>query len=245
MIRFVAFGDVHSETKYVKKLFDFCKRFKPTHIILCGDIFDFSDISDYERHKLNSIGLNQCIKNTLNEIKWGKQLLDYIDENFKKSRKYFIEGNHDVRFDKFFTYEYPQAEYNKLSEVIKLKERGWERIELGGYLKIGKLYFMHGERFQGDLFAKQAAMKLRKNVRLWHNHTNQSYTITSPLDSSDIVECKSIGCLCSKDPVYLKGITNRWINSFLVGFIDEKTGNFQDFVVNIIDGKILFPLTKL
>jgi len=245
MIKFIAFGDIHGESKYIKKVLEFCKYINPTHIIICGDMFDFSSISSYEKHKINSIGINECIRNTKKEINWGNDLLDFIDKKFKKTNKYFIEGNHDIRFNNFFTYDYPQSDINKISDAIKLKNRGWNSIEIGGYLKLGKLYFMHGEKFQGDLFAKQAAMKLRKNVRLWHNHTNQSYTITSPLDSKDVIECKSVGCLCSKDPVYLRGMTNRWINSFLFGIIDEKTGDFQDFIINIINDKIIYPLTKL
>jgi len=239
MKKFIAFGDVHGENKYLKIVLDFSKKIKPDYIIISGDLLDFQAISKYDLHKRNVIGINECIRETQKEIKWANSVLDDIDKTFPKSKKVFIQGNHDVRYNKFYTYDYPQKENNKIKDALKLDNRGWEYIDIGGYFKLGKLYFMHGEKFQGDLFAKQAAIKLRKNVRLWHNHTNQSYTITSPLDSKDIIECKSVGCLCGKDPVYLKGMTNRWINSFLFGYIDEKSGLFQDFTINIIKNKII------
>lgn len=240
-IKFVAFGDVHKEDKYLNKVIEFIKIFKPDEIIIAGDFFDFSEISKYSMHKRNTIGINECIEKTRKEIEWGIKTINKINLAKPKNCKVtFIKGNHDVRFDHFFTYEYPQMSYKVLDERIDFKGLGWNVLQEGEYYKLGKLYFMHGEKLNGDFFTKTASIKLRKNVRLWHHHTNQSYTISTPLGDHDLYECKAVGCLCSKDPSYLKGLTNRWINSFLVGYVDEKTGYFQDYIVNIIKNRIIF-----
>ena len=243
MKKFIAIADVHGETKYINKLYSFIKDFNPDYFIINGDLCDFSVISEYERHKRNAIGINTVINTTLKEIECCKQIIKTIEKNLPKvCKKIFIEGNHDARYEKFFTYDYPQKDKKDLLSALEMNN--WQFIKLGGFYKLGKLYFMHGEKFNGDFYTKAACMKLRKNVRLGHHHTNQSYMITTPLDSTDITECKAFGCLCEKDPVYLKGITNRWINSFLAGYIynDEK---YQDFIVNIINGKFVAPNGKI
>lgn len=242
----VALGDVHKEDKFLPVLIDFLIDTKPNYIIIAGDLFDFSEISQYDYHKRNYIGTKELARCVENEIKWGIDVLDRIDIACPKSQRVFIKGNHDARYDKYATYE--AAQFNPddrlLENRIALKDRGWITIQEGGHYRVGKLYFMHGERMGCENFAKTAAAKLRKNVRLWHNHTNQGYSISSPLDSTDTIEVKGVGCLCSKDPVYLRGLTNRWMNSFLVAYV-LPNGNFQDFVVNIIGNKFISPSGKI
>lgn len=213
---------------------------------ICGDFLDFKEISEYDRHKRNYIGARALARKVEAELEWGNGVLDVMDMELPFTEKVFIKGNHDWRYDKYSTYEQAQfkPEDRRLENRLGLRERGWRFIDLGGHYRAGKLYLMHGEKINGDLFTKTAAMKLRKNVRLWHHHTNQSYCITSPLDGREIVEVKSVGCLCDRDPIYLKGLTNRWINSFLVAHI-LPNGNFQDFTVNIINSRFITPDGKI
>lgn len=242
----VAFGDVHRESKYLDLLLPFLIDSQPDQLIVAGDLFDFAEISEYDRHKRNYIGTAELARKVEAEIQWGIGVMDALDCALPKADKVFIMGNHCARYEKYATYE--QAQFHPddrlLQNRLDLRGRGWKFIDLGGHYRAGKLYFMHGEKINGDLFAKNAAIKFRKNVRLWHHHTNQSYCITSPLDSSDTVEVKAVGCLCEKDPMYMKGLTNRWINSFLVAHI-LPGGNFQDFTVNIVGDRFVTPDGKL
>lgn len=243
MKKFIAISDIHSETKYIKLLYKFFQDFNPDYFIINGDSCDFDSISSYNSHKIGAVGYDQVISDTKKEIEICKSIINNIHKYSKRSHKIFIEGNHDDRYNDFFRYNIPNGNnFIPLKHSLGMDE--WEYINLGRFKKIGKLYFMHGEKFNGDAFVKTCCLKMRKNIRLGHHHTNQTYMITSPLDSKDIVECKSIGCLCSKDPHYLKGITNRWINSFLVGYLYDN-GNYQDFTINIIKDKFIAPNGKL
>ena len=243
---YIAFGDVHYEDKFLDMLYPLISDMKPDNIVIAGDFADFQIISDFDKHERRFIGKSDTAKKIMKEIDWANAKFDYIDKISPKSRKAFIKGNHEVRFDKFCRYE--EVQFNEGSRLIenqfRIRDRKWDFVDLGGRYKIGKCYFLHGERIGGENPAKIAALKFRKNVRLWHHHTNQSFMITSPLDSKDCFEAKSIGCLCEKDPIYLRGLTNRWANSFLVGYV-YPNGNFQDFVVNIIDDKYVAPNGKI
>lgn len=242
----VAFGDIHRDLKYVSLLLPYLIDSQPDELVVAGDMFDFSEISEYDRHKRNYIGTAELARAVERELLWGMGLLDALDCALPNARKVFIKGNHDIRYEKYATYEQAQfrPEDRLLENRLFLGERGWDVVEAGDFHKSGKLYFLHGEKINGDLFAKGAALKFRKNVRLWHHHTNQSYCITSPLDSNDTVEVKAVGCMCEKDPVYMRGLTNRWINSFLVAHV-LPGGNFQDFTVNIIGDKFVTPDGRL
>ena len=244
----VAFGDVHHESKYLNLLLPYLIDSQPDEIVIAGDLFDFADISHFDAHKRHYIGARALSKAVEGEILWGNGILDAIDCACPNAKKVFIQGNHDQRYDEYAHYEATQfAEEDRfLKNRLGLKDRGWQYVDLGGFYKSGKLYFMHGEKTAGELFVKQAAMKYRRNVRFWHHHTNQAFSATSPLDggSNGAIEVKSVGCMCSKDPMYLRGTTNRWLNSFLVAHV-LPNGNYQDFVVNIVGDTFIVPGGKV
>ena len=244
--KYIAFGDLQAEGQALEKLLPYIEDFKPDEIVIGGDFVDLDAISQYSAHKRRSRGIADVLKETKAELDWGKKTLGMIRKAAGPRCKItFIIGNHEDRLQEFF-FEYPQMANGLcgIEESLGLKGLGINAIQLGGNHRIGKVYFMHGEGYNGDLFTKNAAGKCRKNVRLFHHHTNQSYMITSELDGDDKIEVKSVGCMCGMAPSYLKGQQNRWINSFLVGYVFPD-GNFQDFTVNIINGRFVAPNGKV
>lgn len=244
MKRSITIADTHYTSKYLDMLYGFISDFKPDYFNILGDFFDFTQISKYEAHKRNSKGIMQVINECEAELKWGNDVLDKLDGHLKNCTKTFTIGNHDKRHDEFFLYEYPQKNHESLVKEINLVERKWNVVGFGGFHRIGKLYYQHGDGYNGDFFTKTSCVKVRRNLRSAHHHTNQTYTMPAPLNSTRVTEVKSFGCLCEKDPDYLKGTTNRWVNSFIVGYHMDN-GNFQDFVVNIINGKFVAPNGKI
>ena len=240
------FGDVHGESRYLDLLHPYLVDAPPDILGIVGDLFDFKEISEYDRHQRHYIGLEKLTRRVEDEIAWGNAILDRYDNDLPRTEKIFFIGNHDARYEKFAKHEQTQFRLQDrlLENRLHLRERGWKIVRLGGHHRVGKLYLMHGEKVNGDLFAKTAALKFRKNVRLWHHHTNQSYCITSALEGPGAIEVKAVGCMCGKDPGYLRGLTNRWINSFLVARI-LPNGNFQDFTINIINDRFITPEGKI
>jgi len=244
--RFVAFGDVHSEPKYVRAILPFIREFRPDFLIIGGDFVDLETISRFNKHRRGLIGIDKCLKDIKAEIATCNSILDEIDVAAGEDcRKVLILGNHEERLDKFYC-EYPQYhdEGVEIQSELMLQKRGYKVVGHGGFYKLGKLYFIHGEGYGGDHYTKSISLRCRRNIRTFHHHTNQTYTITSPLDSGDICEVKSIGCMCDRAPSYLRGTTNRWINSFGCGYV-KSNGDFQDYVVNIVGMSFIAPNGKL
>jgi hypothetical protein len=159
----------------------------------------------------------------------------------------YIPGNHEDRLTAIQESELPQFEEDALGlhKLVKASKRSYLTIKsLGDSYRLGKVHFIHGENYGGDTFAKKTAIACHRNVRVWHNHTNQSYASFSPLDSKDIMEVKGIGCLCKKNPEYMIGHPNRWINSFLEGYVFPD-GSYNDYTVNVINGRFIAPDGKL
>ena len=239
-VRYIAMGDMQGEAGVLGDSLEFIRDFKPEAFIVGGDFLDFDAICSFNRHKRVSKGLNSVLRETRDEIMVGRKMLDDIRAAVgPKCEIVFMVGNHEERLESFFD-EYPQlfTEYTTLEGALELKKRGIKLIEQGGFYRLGKLYFMHGEKYGSDLFTKNAALKCRKNVRLFHHHTNQSYMITSELDGNDKIEVKSCGCMCGMAPSYLKGQQNRWINSFFAGYV-LPSGDYQDFTISMFNGKFI------
>lgn len=238
--RYIACGDFQGEKHVLEAIVQFVRDFAPDTFVIGGDFLDFDAISCFNRHKRTSVGLNSVLRETRKEIELGRRMLDSIRAAVgPKCKILFLMGNHEERLANFFL-EYPQmfSEYTTLEGALQLKERGIQFVSQGGFYRIGKLYFMHGEKYGSDVFAKGAAMKCRKNVRLFHHHTNQSYMITSELDGDDKIEVKSCGCMCGMAPSFMNGSQNRWINSFFAGYV-LPDGNYQDFTLSVLNGRMI------
>ena len=238
MRKFVYYTDVHSfDSIKLDGFLKFVKHFKPDVLINGGDFLDFNQISKYTAKKRHN-NINETIKSIRKEFAWGRKTLDRVDSaSGNKCNKVYIIGNHEERLN-LFNLEYPQYDSLSLDGELGLSKRGYKVIEWKKFYKLGHLYFGHGDGFTGKYYTKNIADEYRKNVRVGHMHTNQENSITSPLCKDEIYTVKGIGCLCNKCPEYVKRGTNRWINSFLYGYV-LPNGDFQDFTVNIIKGKFI------
>lgn len=240
--RFVAVGDLHyPDTIDLAPVRKFIVDFKPDEIIISGDAIDLAEVSKYNEDDVVNEGIIPIIQKAKNHIRRYNRMLTELCRGVR--RKIYIIGNHERRMEMFFK-QHPQWDTKTLPEALGLGEMGFDVIPFGKWYRLGKLYFLHGEGYGGDFFTKKAAITCHKNLRLWHHHTNQEYMTFSPLNSRDIVSVKAVGCLCKKNPAYLNNKPNRWANSFLAGYV-LPDGNFNDYVINIIDGKLVSPTGKL
>lgn len=241
MKSFVALYDIHwgmerknrkkvplHDPKAVQIALDFCRDFKPDHVILGGDILDCGAISHHNRHKPGAV---EGLRLLADAKELRKEVLDPI-EKLKPETLTYITGNHEDWLDDL-TVSIPGLEgITDLRSILQLDDR-WKVVPQGEYHKIGKLVFIHGDQISGgEHCAKNATVAYERNIRFGHFHTFQAYTKTSAVDMHGHTGI-AVPCLCRKNPAYGQNAPNRWMQGFLWGFIDEKNGEFNDYVTII------------
>ena len=167
-----------------------------------------------------------------------------LDEWLLLTNNYImLQGNHDERIDRFLL-KYPAlrdiAAYDK---GMGLTKRGITYVPLVDQpYKIGKLYTCHGW-YSTVNSAKKHLDMIGGNVVFGHVHKFQSYSQCIPAKNEEIMAW-SLGCLCGKLPKWKKGAPTGWQNGFAVVYMDSKTGKFNLYPIQIIDGEFTWEGTR-
>jgi predicted phosphodiesterase len=220
----------------------FLKDFKPDILVYGGDTWDCEPISHWgEQQRFKEKGLS-IIRQELKDQSEGLRAL--IKRQIKIARAkdiYYLVGNHEI-WVKLYQNTYGNAgEPMTLEGFLKPKELGMKIIPQGKTLKIGKLYFMHGDNLGSGIYnSKKAVSEYQKPILYGHFHTVQSYSNVSPIEVEDPQIGQAVACLCHKNPDYGKSKPNRWINGFVYGYIDTRTGQFSYYNVIIVHGKFFY-----
>jgi hypothetical protein len=247
MTKFIALFDLHwgYERKGGHKLpmhdkgaldcaLSFMEDFKPQVVILGGDMLDCGVISHHNHGKPGKVEGFRLLGDSAG-LK--EALTSKIDQMTPKGgQKIYMVGNHEVWIEQLVD-EFPGlAGIVDLETILGLK--GWKFIPQGGHFDLGKLTFVHGDNLVGgENVAKQAVISYERNIRFGHFHTYQAFTKTSAIDLKLGKTGVAIPCLCKKDPEYIKGRPNRWMQGFNWGYVDDKTGYFNDYVTLITNGQ--------
>ena len=243
--RFVALYDLHygSENRNGHKVFlhdekamsvalQFCKDFKPDHVILGGDILDSGCISHHNHGKPGAVEGMRLLKDAQG---CRDEFLKPIEDLKAKSYTYIV-GNHEDWLNDLTEKIPALGEMLDIRTVLSLDKR-WKVIPNGEAHKLGKLVFVHGDQIKGgENCAKWATLAYEANIRFGHFHTAQLFTKTSAIEMNGHTGM-CIPCLCKKGPKYGGGSPNRWMQGFAYGYIDTKTGVFADYLVIIVNGQ--------
>jgi hypothetical protein len=107
---------------------------------------------------------------------------------------------------------------------------------MGKYLKIGKLFYYHGNHFAGINHSRNHLLRLGSNIMYGHHHDIQQSSVTH-LDG--VKSAWSIGCLKKLDDNSNDWLMNRkhnWQHAFAV--VDYfGNGYFTVHIIQIIHGK--------
>lgn len=235
----------------IKLAKSFIKEFEPNVLIFGGDQSHGASISHWNKDKaIHHIENNYT--NDLDELR-DKALVPLVESCPSNARAIWIEGNHDAWINDFKR-KYPQM--HKLIDPHAYlgvsgpngKRNGWEFVEQGGYYKLGKLFFLHGDKICASkngsvLHTKTAVYEWNRSLRYGHFHTYQCSSKASPNDERDRHTAISVPCMAARAASYLSGSPNSCIQGFLYGYV-SKTGNFSDYVVVVanksvvIEGKV-------
>ena len=211
---------------------------KPDAYVDLGDVGEFGHFSAWKYKRKKKPPLEYMIPDLETDIIDVNNGMDQIDESLDKvncKEKYITEGNHD-NWTNMFVEQYPYLSKYGFKQAVKLDERGYKYYPNGKKLKIGKLYFYHGDQFGGQYHTKNHLVKLGCNVMYGHHHDLQQMILTH-VDGPK--SAWSIGCLkdmSNEKNKWLKNRATNWSHAFaIVDFIHG--GNFTCHIIQIINGK--------
>jgi predicted phosphodiesterase len=215
-------------------VFEFAKDFKPTVVVLGGDLHDWSAVCHWIADQSRHLG-GETIEKNYKELR--DVLLNPLQAAVgKKTRKIFIRGNHEAWLDKAIELNPNGRGYWELDRNIDVDRFNMELLPFNKAYKVNdNLCYIHG-LYVNEYHAKKTVLAYHTSVIYGHVHTVQSHTIVSPVDSDKFYKGQAVGCLCNLNPHYAEHRPNAWINGFNYAYVDDD-GSFEDYTVIMVKNK--------
>jgi predicted phosphodiesterase len=247
--RVLALYDMHFPKNIPLGTFNhFAKDFRPTILILGGDMWDLDCISHWNDANFKNIGFDNVREHLQKEAVELREVLGGFRASWKRALIYYIVGNHED-WIRGFASKYPQMEDLSLGSLLEVTKLGIKLVpfEAGkDTLKIGKLYFRHGHQYGSDNPAKQAVMRSKKSVVFGHHHGRIEWSDYSDVDSTETHVGILVPCYRRRDPEYGQGKPNKWMTGFFTACVAE-SGNFSHHVqlVRASDGAFISQMGRV
>ena len=210
---------------------------KPNLYVDLGDIGEWESVSHWKWKKKKRPPLEYqtpVIEKDIVDVNLGMHIIDEALDKVNCPTKHFCEGNHDDWLNRF-NEAHPYLNLS-VKKSLNLESRGYSYHPMGKYLKIGKLYFYHGNHYGGMYHSKNHLTKLGVNVMYGHWHDLQQHSVTH-MDGQK--SAWSLGCVKNMSDEQNKWLANRkhnWSHAFaIVDFFEN--GYFTVHVIQIINGK--------
>lgn len=237
----IHYPKIHKPT--LNAALDFLDKNKVDGLVFQGDQLDLECISHHTKNKPLYRLRNGFMKDVQG---FERDVLLPIEERLSvNAERYWLDGNHE-RFAYDLIEEQPELEGAvDYKQLLQLTKRGYEIIELGHALKIGKLNIVHGEVLSG--IGNQAGMyPARKAVELYagnvlaaHTHAMQMYTKISPVEHTQKWAGYVNGILGETNPSYLRNRPTAWSHGLaILELHDDK--NYNLYLVHIHNGQFSY-----
>lgn len=232
--KFVFASDVHGSEQDPhanKALFKFLTDFKPDIRVMGGDLFDFAALRKKASEEERRISIRE-------DFDAGMEWFD----QFKATQ--FLEGNHDKRL-RLLAEENrgPISDYGKvlhntfMERCRKLKCETKLYDKRHGYVRIGNLKCLHG--YAAGVGAARKMAQVYGACVFGHGHSIQQASVENLEDHT----ARMAGCLCKLDLPYVEASLGAlmWRHGWAFGVISNKTGNYQMWQAEEIEGLIILP----
>ena len=152
-------------------------------------------------------------------------------------RMLFLQGNHEERLERAVQKQPLLEGMVDLEANVDFKALDIEYYPLKKQpVKIGKLHFLHGV-YTSKYHAQKHVSEYGGNVIFGHVHRFQSFYQGIPL-RDDEIGGNAIGCLCAKNPEWLR-VPGHWSNGFAVIYFDDK-GYFNLYPVIMTKKRFIY-----
>ena len=230
-------SDIHipyHDLDAIKVAFDYGKKEKVNTVFINGDLIDFYQLSQFEKDPRK--------RRVREEFEAAKQFLQALRKAFPKAEIYWLEGNHDIRYQKWLMSKCAEIfddNYYHLEQRLRLNEERVKLINENTLVKAGKLSITHGHHVMRGFFspvnsARGVYMKAKQSTIIGHVHKVSTHSETD-MDGK-VITTWSTGSLCELKPDYSPLVSN-----YQHGFahiLIERNGDYTVKNYQIINGKL-------
>jgi predicted phosphodiesterase len=236
--RVLVLSDLHipyHDEQAIEAALGYGDHFKPDAVLLNGDVFDFYQISRFDKDPTKP-----KIKH---ELKCGEQFFAHLRARYPDAQLVFKLGNHDERMD-----HYLQHRAAELFDIEEYRFAWHTAVGLAAYeitvvsdqrrVMLGKLTALHGhEKGKGISSPVNPARGsfLRMLINSLEGHGHRTSEHNERRANGENICCRTTGCLCGLWPDYAK--VNKWDLGFATVEVD-KDGGFECELKRIIEGRV-------
>lgn len=234
----VALFDAHLDPQAQNHIsFEIAMRFtldtKPNIILLGGDWMEMGSLSAWDRRRRY---LMEGRRYDL-EIAQGQKQLIRLRKVCPEARIIFFEGNHEYRLPRYLEEHSEMVGKLNIRADLGLNDMGIEWVPFNQVIKIGKLNFLHG-LFYNIYFARSTLQSIGESCLFGHSHKSQTYVQRLHNDKTPNI-AQGVGCLCTIDPQWKRGMPTNFVNSFAIVEFRDK-GFFNTHEIFVINGAMSY-----
>jgi len=201
---------------------------KPSIIVVGGDWLELGSLSAWDQKKRYLMEGRRYDR----EIKQGVAELQRLRDYCPNARIIFFEGNHEYRLPRYLEENSEMVGKLDVKRDLELDDLGVEWVPFNQVVKIGKLSYLHG-LFYNIYYARSTLQSIGESCLFGHAHKSQTYVQRLHNDKTPNI-AQGIGCLCSVDPQWKRGLPTNFVNSFAI--VEYRPGGYfnthEIFVVN-------------
>lgn len=207
--------------------------YKPDRIIFLGDFLDYFSLSRFAEESVAA----RAAASMKDEFAEGNRVMDKFTKHCKDI--VYLEGNHESRYKDYLD-KHPEVKGLVEPEVgLNFRDRRKAGYKIKHYTynechKEGNLYFTHG-LYTTQNHAAKHVQSFGRNLVYGHIHDVQMATHVSPIDISRKHMALCLGCLCDRNPTYLRNAPSKWVHCLGVVHIRDN-GDFNVDPIVISDG---------
>ena len=238
MLKIITLPDIHNPYEInLKPILNFCSDWGANVIQFLGDTTGAESCNHWKMKK----GYKRDVETVAEDY---DNLRDNVIEPFWKTggrttKLVYHIGNHEDWFYQTMLSDIKSKGKYGIEDNIDIRKYNMEVIPLNTPINFGHLYYTHGI-YAGKYHAAQTVNYYRKCIIYGHTHDIQEHMIHSPIDEQEKIFAKSIGCLCNKNPDFLKNKPNKWVNAFHIAYI-RNDGTFNEYTIVITNGQFTTP----
>ena len=207
-------------------MLDFLAYFKPHYLILGGDVINQDPFDHWAKNKPGKA--KELPDPKPHYEQFNEEFMAPVRKAMGTRQIVFEKGNHEVWADRAIEMTSEGRGYWETENNVRGADLWVPQFQT---VNLGKLHFAHGDMVNSGVnAAKKIMMVYHRNIWVGHHHKDESYTHVSPIDATEKLIARCIGCWTTLNPHYAKDKPNAWVNEFGYGFVDPD-GNFSGYPV--------------